>query len=269
MRIFLYISYALCWFLSGGVQPLSASDFHAILIGDYASQDVRKASAADLQSIRDEMTNIAEMCGYTLKLKVIAGNQPIAKKVLVELKNLTPGKKDVVFFYFSGHGYRTRENGDSPWPNLDFPVENHGISLKGIIEAISQKKARLSIIMADCCNQLISKSFAPPMVKARMFTYAPEENEKRNMKSLFCKSTGVIAIVSSTQGQAAYCNVEGSFYTRSFFQGLQRVISDEKYAKWEMIFTEASQILKPMLDAHQLSSIPLSQTPLVYMQLNQ
>ncbi|MGZ3632935.1 MAG: caspase family protein [Parachlamydiaceae bacterium] len=264
MRIFLYFRCLLCVFLCGGLQELSAANFHVILVGDFSSPDISQASAVDLENVQAEVTKIAKICGYTLRLKIIAEKNPIAQKVVEEIKGLAPKKKDIVFFYFSGHGYRTKKHGDSPWPNIDLPKENHGISLKGIIDAISEKKAKLSIILADCCNWKIPDTFAPPvMMKARTFE-SPEEKERKNARSLFKKSSGVIAIVSSTQGQAAYCTLKGSFYTRSFLQSLQHVMGNEKYVKWDMIFNETSKILKPMLDAHQLR-----QSPIVYMKLKQ
>ncbi len=231
---------------------LGAADFHVILVGDALSMDILQATKSDVEKIKNEVQIIAKSGNYKLKLTVFYDKKPIAADVLQAIKNLQPKPDDLVLFYFSGHGYRTPLNGDDPWPNLDFPFEHKGICFKGIIELIKEKKAGLSIILADCCNWKIPQQTAPPILKSHP-SFVTSKQKRLNYRSLFCATSGVIAIASARAGKPSYCTIQGSFYTNSFLTSLQEVVGRQKSeVNWSAVFDGAYGEMKTVLDRYNL-----------------
>lgn len=239
-----------CSFLS-----VEAADFHVILVGDALSTDIFHATKSDIKKIRNEVRTIAKGGKYKLKLTVFYKKKPMAADVLQAIKDLQPNENDLVLFYFSGHGYRTPANGDDPWPNLDFPFENKGICLKGIIDLIKEKNAGLSLILADCCNWKISQQGSPLILKGPGSEpgVISARQKRINYRSLFCGTHGVIAIASARAGKPSYCTIQGSFYTNAFLASLQEVITyDKSQVNWSLVFDGAQEKMKAILDRYQL-----------------
>lgn len=238
--------------------PLAAADFHAILIGDCYSKDIRQASKVDLEMMEKEVKAIARSGKFNLNMTVFHYEKPIASEILKAIKNLNPVKNDLVLFYFSGHGYRTSSSGTSPWPNLDFPIENCGIELKDIINILKEKNAALSIIIADCCNWKVPEQAAPPILKGQLSNMKFSKYKINNYRKLFCKTNGIIATVSAKAGQPSYCTSAGSFYTFSFLNALQQVLErEEAQVSWSAIFDYAYQEMGMRLQRHNLRQDPV------------
>lgn len=247
------------YFFCSSMASLNAADLHAILVGDYYSADIQQACHIDLKNIRTEVDKIAKNAGFNLQLTVLAGNKSSSQKVINAVKNLQVAKKDVILFYFTGHGYRTEDSGNSPWPNFEFPLERTGVKMKDIIDKIASKGGIFSLVLADCCNIKIPQAYAPPIVKAREAVQVSLEMIKTNYRSLFCQTKGMIAIVSATRGQPSYCNAYGSFYTRSFLRSLREAIESPK-ADWRDIFDGADDGLQATLKAHKVQQDPVVYT---------
>ncbi len=237
--------------------PLSARDFHAILVADSYSEDISRATKTDLQMIEREIQTIVEIGKYNLKVRLFNKAKSIAHDVLKTIKSLKAQKDDILLFYFSGHGYRTSLNEGSPWPNLDFPLENCGLDFKEIIEEIRKKRAGLSIIFADCCNWKISQR-APPVIKGQLPELTISTSKKKNYNTLFFKTKGIIAVVSASAGQPSYCTVKGSFYTRSFLRSLKKVVEGERgEVSWSAVFKGARREMEDLLRPHKLKQVPV------------
>jgi hypothetical protein len=131
--------------------------------------------------------------------------------------------------------------------------------MKDIIDMIGSKKATLSIILADCCNIKIPQAYAPALVTSKAIARVPVDKIKANYQNLFCKTQGVIAIVSARNGQTSYCNCFGSFYTRSFLGSLKSAVESRK-AKWTTVFDKADDELQSVLSVHQVHQDPIVYT---------
>ncbi|MBA3237924.1 MAG: caspase family protein [Parachlamydiaceae bacterium] len=238
------------------IGSLNAAELHAILVGDVFSADIQQACHIDLKNMQTEMQKIAKNGHYKLQLKVLAGKNSSSREVLRVVKNLKPEKNDAIIFYFSGHGYRTENNGESPWPNFEFPLERVGLGMKDVIDIIGNKGATLAIIIADCCNIKIPQAYAPDLVMSKAIARIPVRKIKTNYQNLFCKTQGVIAIVSARNGQPSYCNSFGSFYTRSFLASLKSAVESRK-AEWAAVFDQADDKLQTVLNVHQVHQDPI------------
>lgn len=237
-------------------ESLEAANLHAIFVGDYFSTDIQQACHIDLKNMTGEVKKIAANTGYDLHLKIFAGDESSSQIVLDAVKSLKPGKKDAIIFYFTGHGFRTENNGKSPWPNFEFPLERSGVEMERIIEIIVRKGAVLSIILADCCNLKIPQVYAPSIVKGKKTAKVSFDRVRTNYHHLFCKTRGVIAIAGASSGQPSYCNFYGSFYTQSFLTSLKIAVESSK-AEWGNVFDRAEDELQAILKVHQIQQDPV------------
>lgn len=256
MRTFIGAVSILFFLLARCEQTLDAADLHAIFVADFFSMDIQKASYIDLQKMHQEAQVIAKYGHFKLKATLLAGDKTLGKKLLKAVKNLRAENEDVILFYFSGHGYRTSTNSNSPWPYLDFPAEHSGICFKGIIDALRAKQARLAIVMADCCNWAIPDGFAPPLLKGKKVQIISSRQLKENYRKLFCQTAGVIAVVSAQPGEASYCGQNGSFYTLAFLNSLCEVIETDKHVKWQKVFDGTGDGLQQFLNPYNLKQKP-------------
>lgn len=259
MRSFLYVAFFLFEIFFNSISILQAADLHAILVADFFSFDIQNASASDLKKMYALAKEVAKNGNFKLKATVLAGKESMGKKLISKIKKLNVQEKDVIIFYFSGHGYRTGGHADSPWPFLDFPEEHCGISFKSIIDAIKSKDAWFSLILADCCNWEIPHGYAPPVLPLKSMLVSKDIQQKSIYQKLFCQTKGVIAIVSAQPGQASYCSQFGSFFTISLIESLQAAIGGYCNANWEDIISNSRDLLAEHLKLHNLKQIPFMQ----------
>lgn len=239
-------------------QTLFAADLYAFLVGDYFSQDIQQASRNDIQNFYEETVRIAKYAEYKLKVSFFAEGKFNGRDLLKALKRLSPKKEDIVLFYYSGHGYRTSSQGSSPWPYLDFPSENRGMSFHDVINHISRLNPRLTILIADCCNWMIPYGFVnPPLLKGHRAEPVMTKRVKRNYQKLFNETKGVLAIAGAAPGQASYCKIYGSFYSISFLSGLQEVMQRKKNVNWKSVLAIAENGLFDKLRPYNLKQTPV------------
>lgn len=232
---------------------LEAAELHALLVGDLFSLDIQHASNIDLEKMLEEAKRIAKHGNFRLNAKILAGEKNLGSKLISVIKNLKVQKEDVILFYFSGHGYRTENNRDSPWPYLDFPAEHNGLCFKSLVDTVVKKRASLSILIADCCNWEVPYNYAPPILNGIKNDLVTQNNIKESYQKLFCDVKGVIAIVSAQPGQASYCSQHGSFYTMSFLVSLRAAIEGNFIARWPDIFEIADELLGEYLKVYNLN----------------
>ncbi len=141
---------------------------------------------------------------------------------------LTPGEKDIVVFYYAGHGFRQLKDG---WPGPYYDMRDlvvdkrksyleNAISTEEITNLIRKKGARLNLILSDCCNDTVTKT--NPIAKA------PALSGKKGMFDLFwntqkCRNlflnTNITTIMASAASpyQLAISNTEFGGYFSNFF----------------------------------------------------
>lgn len=217
--------------------PLDAANFHAIIVGDLDAYDLKPAIKNDLQSIQAEVQEITKYTGLTLKEKVFSGETARAELLLSYIKTLKVHKKDMVLFYFSGHGYRTPSMGTSPWPSLLFAFEGQGINADTLLKRLKAKKPRFLLMLTDCCNNVLPDHFAPPILIAKSFSSLT----KKNYQKLFLKTWGTLVIASSEAGETSLATTKGSIYTAEFLQALhEEVKKPVSLSGWQNILDNAS-----------------------------
>ena len=129
----------------------------------------------------------------------------------------------MLLFYFSGHGFRTPKE-ELAWPSLAFEQADVGLRFEEIASLLAEKQARLSLLFADCCNNIMPIDNAPKFLKLK----AKSENciswLQDNIDGyghLFLKSKGTLIVASASAGEYSQGTDEGSVFTKALIVAIQ------------------------------------------------
>lgn len=230
-------SLALAIFLVGGV--LDAASLHTIIICDTLANNIGESVEADFNRVRAEMHRIAYYTKLNLRETLFIENE-VDTKILATLKNYSIEKEDIVFLFFSGHGYRTESKKDNVWPMLYFTSEGKGVDFYKLTEVLQAKRPKFFIAIADCCNNVLPEAYAPPLIKGEIeFLNARKPRIKSNYEKLFLQSRGSIISSSSAPGEYSWASRSGGLFTMALFDSLTHEIHAATPG-WETLFSRAS-----------------------------
>lgn len=225
--------------LSGHAQTV-----HAIVVADTKDPILYTACKRDVETMHRQFVQLAAAINYQLSEQVIAGEEFTQKRLNDAIRTLEPGPDDIVFLYYTGHGYNASQRaGRFPVLLLEKKEKNsqQNPGLLAIHEALKAKKARLCITMGDCCNQLI-----PNMRGTVRKAVKPKAIELTNdslnavYRTLFLNVKGDALIASSRPPEQACAHPDsGSFYTRSFDEALDLVGLHNETVSWEALLRDA------------------------------
>jgi hypothetical protein len=166
---------------------------------------------------------------------------------------LTPGEKDIVVFYYAGHGFRQPKDG-RPGPYIDMRdlvvdkrksyLEN-ALSMEDITDMIRKKGARLNLILSDCCNDSVTKTnpiTKQPAVSVKKGMFDQFWNMQK-CRDLFLNAnpTTIMAAAASPWQLAVSSAVFGGYFSNFFINTLETNLSlANKTAKltWDDVFNQ-------------------------------
>ncbi len=225
-----------------------AQTIHAILVADTNDPLLYTVCKRDIETMHRQFVQVAAAINYKLSEQIIAGETFSTKRLNDVVRTLKPAPDDILFLYYTGHGYNARQRaGRFPVMLLDkdAAVSGRNPGLLAIHQALTAKHARLCITLGDCCNQLVKNMRG--MVKK---TVAPKAlvltNDSLNeaYRTLFLNVKGDALIASSQPPQQAYAHPDsGSFYTRSFDEALDLASRYNKQVSWETLLRDAQSRL--------------------------
>lgn len=216
----------------------------------------------DFERMGLELTSISSFIGYNLKKYYYYGTQDrFNRNCLINvLNNLSCGKDDIVFFYYSGHGARY-ENEDSQYPEMILKVPYGSVGsqdvypLYDVYKQIMRKSPRLTIVFGDLCNSTWKGAFKP------------NNNDRgASMKSdavcdvyknLFLNVKGGLIATSSKPGQTSGCaqfsdgSEAGGRFTASFLQCLGSYVSSGRNVNWETLLTDSRNLTIEISGEHR------------------
>lgn len=165
------------------------------------------------------------------------------------------GTNDILIFYYNGHGFRKPTDG-RPGPYIDLKDANNwkimeaSESLENIYNTIRKKRARLSLVLGECCNALITDTnplAEPPAVKKSFGINWSTEN----CRNLFLNKTpmSILGAAASPSMLAASNNNFGGFFSYFFRTSLETHFSFAKTAvNWDQVFKQTAEQTKYKAD---------------------
>lgn len=217
---------------------LPPGNMHLIIVADTVS-NIAHASLVDFHRMRAEMQIAANYAGMGVIEKNLVGSDYSAEKVYRYLEELSIGPNDIVFFYYSGHGTRSKEM-VSDWPLLHFSFFEELLDVYDVVNTLYQKGGRLTVVLADCCNQSLP-GFTPTIKSFEKMAYSTYQvpTKKEGYRALFLQGTGLIIGAGSEPGELAFgCN-EGGFYSIAFLESLKKELTSQT-PNWDDLMQRAT-----------------------------
>lgn len=258
MPKFLYTHIIVIYLLSIS-NVLSAQKIHAIICGGTSITDIGEGCEASIDLIEDALKIIGEQSEMVLETHLIIDEDFNKKNIIEEINNLQPSSDDVIFFYSTSHGFNYNDNisrytfimAHPHQPEGFNELDKYGLSLeKDIFNVLKSKGARLTISMAEACNNILDFP-SPNRYKAMTPIVA------RNIKALFKEYDGDIIACSSTLGQYSYTDLDnGGFFTNMFMEALNDVVTSTRKATWENLMQLTIEKTQGFADARGKDQIP-------------
>ncbi len=213
-----------------------AQTLYAIVAANTDEQQIGRSCERDMVHFTATLNTIANAIGLQPKLITISRTKFLFDNVKSEIDAFRCTDKDIVVFYYSGHGENKQQ---SDFPSLLFNDANY--ELETLHNQLKQKGARLVITIGDCCNILNTMS-----VQNKGFRVVPVHKDSlANYRNLFLSPKGDVIISASSKWQFAYSNSEiGGYFTHEFLISLTSAINYSTSLSWNMLLDDTKNRLK-------------------------
>lgn len=255
-----FVLFSICLFVS--LPALSwGANLISIVIADTKDDDIGVDCESDYKKMLQLHRKIADYTGLHLIEVTFSGSAVTPESILEKIETIEAKADDVIFYYYTGHGYRTKEMGvNPPWPIYEFPETNQGLESALVMEKLEAKKPRFLLSINDCCNVfLLSHEEVPKVVRALKLespfaqkpnNFKEKEKEKKVIKNyarLFLETRGFIKIASATPGEYSYTTEDkgafGGKFTISFLKSFNKETASKKEASWFSILDKTEEYI--------------------------
>jgi Caspase domain len=224
-----------------------------VIVADTLDKKIGKSAAADLKNMKETVGELCDKIGIrkeNFRLQVLAGKQCEKKNVIAAVNKITPGVNDIVIFYYSGHGFRV--NSVDTFPHIkatsintdSVNIVKNSLRIKeDIFDKIKLKKARLTLVISDCCNDDIGrpKDQGPKPPKTRGGDWVLNE---KNTRDLFLNEKPVsILVTAAKNGERALCDFAyNSYFSFSFLASLKQFTGKgENNVSWDKLLVASGK----------------------------
>jgi Caspase domain len=209
---------------------------HVLMFTDTYS-NIAESCKRDRDDMKKELQNIQENTGLEVVYYDQYSYSPQAATQAIN--SLSCGSNDVIFFYYTGHGYRYA-NQSSPYPYMAFNAHTRSelsssdmLSLTEVSDVLRTKNARLVLTFGDLCNSVM------PLNEPRQMDV--EINSSSPYRTLFLNSRGYVIATSSKAGQPSIATPSGSIWTKQFLNALKETVNKRQAITWEKLLSDTYQ----------------------------
>ncbi len=221
---------------------LVASDspphMHVLLVGDTVSKgrEHRACARSDLFLMKEALKSIARQIGSELKLTILKDELYNRRQARKWLKSLPNSGKDIVVFFYTGHGFK--DEGKTAWPILSF-TNNAPLRGTSIVEFFRKHHQRLSLAIFNACNagrRDLSPSWSPvnPIISSN--------NKLSGLGSLFLMARGNIVITACSRGQTASADPSGSPFVISLLEAMLKTCVHD--TSWSVVLENTKTLTR-------------------------
>jgi len=240
--------------------PAAAQTLQAILIADTNDASIGVSVKKDFENLKRVLQAVSTHTGMKLELQALEGNAVTLANMRAAVNAIKPGTNDTVFFYYSGHGFRT-EASKSRYPYLY--ISQQGQAFEEIIGALRKKTPRLLIAVTDSCN---NKADLP--VAAAMRSMSAPPDYKKTYSRLWLDAAGEIVIASSSEGEYAWGDDDvGGYFTKRFLESHDNqvnIASPTQTPGWEPIVNTAKSVINVNYGSTNYKQTPIVDAKLSY-----
>ena len=228
------------------------SNLYLIAIAATEDPNIGQTTLKDLENIQILFSDGASVLTFNFKYTEISGKNFTNQAVNDAIDKLKPRPQDIVMVYYSGHGFRYT-NDVSPFPRMalvpspDKNPDTENLSVEDVYTRVLKKGARVTIVLADCCNE--NYGVAPPLGEVKPYPEPLAGLPKLNIdnfRSLFLPKQRISLLACAadkTQLAAGDANLGGFFtsYTVSELRKSLYGAQGDGESSWAMIINNSKE----------------------------
>ncbi len=226
--------------------------FYLITIANTLDKKIGISSKKDLDRVTEFIEELTSGLGIKLIQTSVWGDEFNKYNVQEAVDNIQPNSNDIVMFYYSGHGFRFK-NDESKFPRMSLrtnklvKLEDNNLSVENdVYKILLRKKAKVTIVLSDCCNSVIDQPspIGMDLLRPRATGKAGLNLNYDNCLALFFPVQPVSILVGSAEkGQLASGNPDlGGFFTNFFLAQLTNTLYSNKVPpSWLKILINARE----------------------------
>lgn len=204
---------------------------HFIMMADTLASGI--GTEVDLEKAQAWAQTIANYSGLTLNFQPLSGASLTASRARTMLHAVDPGPDDVVYFTYTGHGANP---GDSQWPMFTLMTQT-SLEFSEVVAILQPKPQRLLIVLADCCNAVVSSGRTTPAFDPSGQTALTAIN----FQNLFLRFRGMVLASASSQGQYSLGDsLEGGLFLNTYMETFGDLADTVQDLTWQQILAAAS-----------------------------
>lgn len=224
---------------------------HTIIFSDTNDEKIGQGCSADVS----EMTAFGMQLATALDLSsscvppiVMRGNSCSKANLEKVLNNFQCSNKDVVLFFYSGHGTRSY-NDASEFPQLCLSsnISSEFVPVDLVKNELKKKNPAFLLILTDCCNKPSSSVgtkrdylFETPMAMGGGATHIREYTSSV-LKQMFLSNKGHVMASSSKKGEVSWTYTNGGYFTIGFLDEFANYVnSNRSKYQWEELMQMVS-----------------------------
>lgn len=228
----------------------SAVTMHFIMAAATKDKDIGESVQTDLKLAQPQFHEFANQLGINYQEHIYADNSFGKRNLLNCINSLNVGSNDVVVFLYSGHGFRFDDDTDDyprMYLNYKDQIENsddyYGVS--EIYDLLIKKKARLTIVLTDCCNSEYGCT-RQEVEGSGLRSRGNNNYDVKKLEKLFITNSGSLKATAAKAGQYALCDAAGGFLITSFLNNIHSAISavSSEVPSWQTILDHSSDYVK-------------------------
>jgi hypothetical protein len=189
-------------------------------------------------------------------LKVLSGDNATPDRIIEYYRNLKTGPDEGLLFFYAGHGGTKKDH--------TLTMQGGHLSRQTLINAMRQKRARLIVVLTDCCSTPIR---VKPDFTVGALPPPPEPTEIAPLhRCLFFQHRGIVDITAATLDASLGDEEIGGFFTHTFNQlMLRRQLKDFKtsdgFLTWRVFYDVLKQDTNALCQGRIKKAIAAGQKP--------
>lgn len=224
---------------------------HFIMAAATKDETIGESVETDLKLAEPEFKRFANQLKINYKEHIIAGNNFSKDNILKAINSVNASPNDIIVFFYSGHGFRFDDDTDD-YPNMFLTYSEYGIEsnkdylgVSQVYNMLTKKKARLTIVLSDCCNSYYGAT-RQEVESSALASRGNNSYDLKKIKQLFLNSSGSIKVTAAKAGQYALCDAKGGFLLTSFLNNIHSQVSavSDKKPSWQQIVDNAREYVK-------------------------
>lgn len=224
----------------------SGVTLHFVSVINSNVQDIGASCERDYENLKSELKGVAQALGLQFKDYNVMGDAYSRDAVSETIDGFRPGSNDVVFFYYSGHGFRFDDQ-QSRYPAIALTTsayeditENY-LLMSDIYKEICSKNARLNIVLSDCCNTPIGVEQPPAYETGTLYGRATNNASLSRLGRLFLLERGNLLATAASPGETSICDMMGGVFTLAFLRSLRKEVNatNSEKVSWTNIVNNA------------------------------